>query len=66
MSTVLDFLIPVLTFFLGNFVGAGLTAYYAKKKLEKLKQNPMNAVGDMMSGMMQEMTEKEDDDLQNL
>ena len=56
-------LIPTLTFILGMIVGAGITAYYVKKKLDKLKQNPMQAMGDAMDDMMEELEDPQKDDI---
>jgi hypothetical protein len=48
----------LIGFGLGGLVGAGLSIFYFKRKIDRMMSNPMQAAGEMMDGLI-------DDDIQD-
>lgn len=71
IGTIYGFLTANLTMTLGYLILvtityplaiAALAGLYLKKKKEELTQNPMQGLGNMMSGMMEDDEEEENDE----
>lgn len=59
MSELLGYIAFLLVGFgLGGLAGLGLAVYYFKRRMQRMMNNPMQAAGNLMEGLM-------DDDLQD-